>query len=68
MPKEINNEPMEWRTLIRDENVSEEAIDLLKSMLDLDYRTRITADSALKHPFFDDIHDAEEIADIKAYE
>eukprot|EP00826_Nyctotherus_ovalis_P029609 TRINITY_DN2344_c0_g2_i1.p1 TRINITY_DN2344_c0_g2~~TRINITY_DN2344_c0_g2_i1.p1 ORF type:complete len:451 (+),score=103.28 TRINITY_DN2344_c0_g2_i1:187-1539(+) len=34
------------------EQVSEEAKDLLKKMLDPDYKTRITAAEALKHPWF----------------
>ena len=33
-------------------NISEEAKDLLKRMLDTDHHTRITAAEALKHPWF----------------
>ena len=33
------------------ENVSKEAIDLVKRLLDRDYATRITAEQALSHPW-----------------
>lgn len=41
-------------------NVSAEAYDLLEKMLEIDYSKRITADDALKHPYFSDLHSEED--------
>lgn len=37
---------------ISEKTVSDEGLDLLKQMLKLDYKERITAAEALKHPYF----------------
>ena len=42
-----------------------ELIDLLKRMLDLNFRTRMTAKEALYHPFFDSLHMKENTLETK---
>ncbi len=45
-------------------NVSEEAYDLLEKLLEVDYGRRITAEEALKHPYFADLHSEEDEVNI----
>lgn len=38
-------------------NICEEAFDLLKKLLVLDPHERLSAEEALKHPFFKELHE-----------
>ena len=42
-------------TLIMTTDIDKNGVDLLKRMMELDPEKRITAEEALKHPFFDNI-------------
>jgi len=41
-------------TIIEDEHEKGKLIDLLSKMLDVNFKTRISPNKALNHPFFDE--------------
>ena len=47
------NKPQNLKELLK--NLDDEGIDLLQKFLQLEPDKRISAEEALKHPFFDDI-------------
>ncbi|XP_058245956.1 mitogen-activated protein kinase 13 [Hemibagrus wyckioides] len=47
---------------------SEQAVDLLEKMLILDTDTRVTADAALAHSYFDELRDPEDCPEPKPYD
>ena len=51
----MKTKPISYQPLIQND-ISPEAIDLLKQILQLDYTERISAEEALKHPWFQAIH------------
>lgn len=53
IPDEMNKDPIGWDTVCKE--TDPKAIDLLSKMLELDHTKRISADNALKHPFFEEI-------------
>ncbi len=53
-----HREPKDFKKIFPTAN--DEALDLLHQMLLFDFNKRISADAALEHPFFSDIHMPEE--------
>jgi len=53
IPDEMNKDPLPWNEVCKEKDP--QAIDLLTKMLELDHIKRISAENALKHPFFDDM-------------
>ena len=47
------NKPQNLKELLK--NLDDEGLDLLQKFLQLEPEKRISAEEALKHPFFDDI-------------
>ncbi len=47
---------MDWRTVVPDD-IPDEGVELLDSMLKLNDGMRIKASEALKHKFFDDVRE-----------
>jgi len=55
-------EKLDWSIFITDENkelATKEAVDLVDNLLRYDHQTRLTAQEAMNHPFFDEVRDAE---------
>ena len=50
--------PQDFKQVFR--GCSDQAIDLLEKMLELDADIRITAEGALAHPYFEEYHDPED--------
>jgi casein kinase II subunit alpha len=47
--------PKGWRGFIKDLVIPDDALDLLSRMVVIDHEQRITAEAALRHPYFDEI-------------
>lgn len=47
--------PVPFQTLVEHINISEDGLDLLAKMLEMNPAKRITAKAALKHPYFNDL-------------
>lgn len=47
--------------------ISKDGIDLLEKLLEIDYEKRITAEAALKHPYFSEYHSEADEVLIKIY-
>ena len=58
IPDEMAKERFPWSDICKIHDP--QAFDLLDKMLHLDHRHRITAEDALKHPFFDEIRDVDQ--------
>lgn len=54
----MKTKPISYQPLIQND-ISPEAIDLLKQLLHLDYTERISAEEALKHPWFQTIQSSD---------
>jgi Ca2+-binding EF-hand superfamily protein len=50
----MKTKPISYQPLIQND-ISQDAIDLLKNLLEIDYNERISAESALKHQWFDHV-------------
>jgi len=51
-------EKLDWSIFINEENkrlATKEAVDLVDHLLRYDHQTRLTAEEAMAHPFFDEV-------------